>query len=70
VTSISDTNQITIPSDVLREAGICQGDVVGVFCRGPGRIELIRVNTLIDEYAGSLGTDVYPPGYLDDVRNH
>jgi hypothetical protein len=35
---------------------------------GPGRIELVKTDELIDAYAGSFDQDVYPPGYLDEVR--
>ncbi len=66
---ISRKNQITIPADVLREAGLAPGDDVRVSTVGPGHIELVKTDDLIDEYAGSMGNDVYPPGYLDEVRD-
>ena len=31
-------------------------------------IEFVKTEALIDEHAGSLGPDVYPPGYLEEVR--
>lgn len=65
---ISRKNQITIPADVLRAAGLGPGDDVSVSTAGPGHIELVKTDALIDQYAGSLGADVYPPGYLDEVR--
>jgi AbrB family looped-hinge helix DNA binding protein len=65
---ISSKNQITVPADVLRAAGLGPGDDVRVTSTAPGQIELVKVEALIERYAGSLGEDVYPPGYLDEVR--
>jgi len=68
VSAISSKNQITIPADVLRAAGLGPGDDVRITSVGPGQIELVKTEALIDRFAGSLGDDVYPPGYLDEVR--
>jgi bifunctional DNA-binding transcriptional regulator/antitoxin component of YhaV-PrlF toxin-antitoxin module len=68
MTAISRKHQITLPVDVLREAGLAAGDDVRIATVGPGRIELIKTDELIEAYAGSLDEDVYPPGYLDEVR--
>jgi AbrB family looped-hinge helix DNA binding protein len=65
---VSRKNQITIPADVMREAGLSPGDDVRVRSAGPGRIELVRTDELVDEFAGVLDETVYPVGYLDDVR--
>jgi AbrB family looped-hinge helix DNA binding protein len=68
VSAISRKNQITIPADVLRAAGLAPGDDVRVSTVGPGHIELVKTEALVERYAGSVGEEVYPPGYLDDVR--
>lgn len=68
MSAISSKNQITIPADALRAAGLRPGDDVRVSSIGPGHIELVKTEALVDEYAGSMGEDVYPPGYLDEVR--
>jgi AbrB family looped-hinge helix DNA binding protein len=68
MSAVSRRNQITIPAEVMREAGLSPGDDVRVRSLGPGRIELVKVDELITEHAGSLDSDAYPPGYLDDVR--
>lgn len=65
---VSRKNQITIPADVMREAGLEPGDDVRVRSAGPGRIELVKTADLIDEFAGILDSSSYPPGYLDDLR--
>ena len=62
---LSSKNQVTIPIDVLREAGLASGDEVIIRASGPGRIELERVRDLVERYAGTL---TYPPGYLDKLR--
>jgi AbrB family looped-hinge helix DNA binding protein len=69
VSAISRKNQITIPADVLRASGLSPGDDLRVTSVGPGHIELVKTDALVDAYAGSLGDDVYPPGYLDEVRD-
>ena len=68
MSAISRKNQITIPADVLREAGLGPGDDVRVSTVGPGHIELVKTDALLAQYAGSMGDDVYPPGYLEEVR--
>lgn len=65
---VSRKNQITIPAEVMREAGLEPGDDVRLRSVGPGRIELVKAEELIDQFAGRLNSDSYPPGYLDDVR--
>ena len=65
---VSRKNQITIPAHVMREAGLAAGDDVRVRSAGPGRIELVKTDELIKEFAGTLDATAYPPGYLDEVR--
>jgi AbrB family looped-hinge helix DNA binding protein len=68
MSAISRKNQITIPAEVLRAAGLHPGDDVRVGTVGPGHIELVKTDALLEKYAGSMGSDVYPPGYLNEVR--
>jgi AbrB family looped-hinge helix DNA binding protein len=68
MSAVSRKNQITIPAEVMREAGLAPGDDVRVRSLGPGRVELIKSDELIREYAGSFDESVYPDGYLDEVR--
>jgi bifunctional DNA-binding transcriptional regulator/antitoxin component of YhaV-PrlF toxin-antitoxin module len=65
---LSRKNQVTIPVDVLREAGLVPGDDLRVSAVGPGRIEFVKTDDLIAELAGSVGAETYPDDYLDDVR--
>jgi bifunctional DNA-binding transcriptional regulator/antitoxin component of YhaV-PrlF toxin-antitoxin module len=65
---ISRKNQITLPVDVLRAAGLEPGDDVRVQAIGPGRVELVRARELVAEFAGVFDEAVYPKRYLDDLR--
>lgn len=60
---------LTIPADVLRPAGLGPGDDVRVSSVGPGHVELVKTDALVEIYAGSMGDEIYPPGYLDEVRD-
>jgi AbrB family looped-hinge helix DNA binding protein len=68
VSVVSRKNQITIPADVMRDAGLAPGDDVRVCSAGPGRIELIKTEELVDQFAGMLDETVYPDGYLEGIR--
>jgi bifunctional DNA-binding transcriptional regulator/antitoxin component of YhaV-PrlF toxin-antitoxin module len=65
---ISRKNQVTLPVDALRAAGLAPGDDVRVEVVGPGRLELIRADELVEEYAGVFDASVYPDGYLNELR--
>ena len=65
---ISRKNQVTLPVEALRAAGLEPGDDVRVQVVGPGRLELVRADELVDEFAGLFDATVYPDGYLDKLR--
>lgn len=65
---ISRKNQLTIPVEELREAGLRPGDDVRVRATGSGTLEVIRTERLVEEFAGIFDASVYPPGYLDELR--
>jgi bifunctional DNA-binding transcriptional regulator/antitoxin component of YhaV-PrlF toxin-antitoxin module len=65
---ISRKNQVTLPVDALRAAGLEPGDDLRVQAVAPGRLELVRTQDLVDEFAGVFDETVYPPGYLDALR--
>ncbi len=67
-TTISSKNQITIPADALRSAGLAVGDRLVALADGAGRIILEREHDVVEEYAGAL-TGVYRVGELDDLRD-
>ena len=65
---ISRKNQVTLPVDALREAGLEPGDDVRVHVVGPGRLQLVRTEDMVAEFAGVFGASVYPAGYLEELR--
>ena len=65
---ISRKNQVTLPVEVLREAGLEPGDDVRVRVVGPGRLELVRSDELVKEFAGVFDSTVYPQHYLEELR--
>ena len=66
--TISSKNQITIPADALRAAGLGAGERVVAHADGPGRVVLVRERDVVEDVAGSL-TGVYEPGELDELRD-
>ena len=65
---ISRKNQVTLPVEALRAAGLEPGDDVRVRAVAPGRVELIRTADLVAEFAGVFDATVYPKDYLDELR--
>lgn len=68
VSVISKKNQVTIPVAALADAGLRPGDDVTIVAVAPGRLELVRVDELISEFAGMFDDTVYPPDYLEKLR--
>jgi bifunctional DNA-binding transcriptional regulator/antitoxin component of YhaV-PrlF toxin-antitoxin module len=66
---LSRKNQVTIPVDVLRAAGLEPGDELRLRATGRGRIEVERWDDLVEQLAGSLPPGTYPPGYLEELRS-
>jgi bifunctional DNA-binding transcriptional regulator/antitoxin component of YhaV-PrlF toxin-antitoxin module len=65
---ISRKNQVTLPIEALRAAGLEAGDDLRVQVIGPGRLQLVRAAELVEEFAGVFDATVYPDGYLDELR--
>jgi bifunctional DNA-binding transcriptional regulator/antitoxin component of YhaV-PrlF toxin-antitoxin module len=65
---ISRKNQITLPVEEMREAGLEPGDDLRVRAVAPGHLELVRSEDPVAEFAGVFDETVYPKGYLDDLR--
>ncbi len=66
-TRVSAKNQVTIPVDELRRAGLRPGDELEVSADGAGRIVLQREDDPIERFAGSL-TGVWPKDALKKLR--
>lgn len=67
-TRVSAKHQVTIPVDVMREAGLEAGDEVRVAVDDSGRVVLERAEDVLARSAGMF-TGMYPPGYLDALRD-
>lgn len=65
---ISSKNQVTIPVDALRDAGLQPGERVTAVADGPGRVVLERQHDLIAEFAGSL-TGIYATNEIEQLRS-
>lgn len=65
---ISSKNQITLPVEVLREAGLEAGDEVSIEVEGPDRIVVKRDLGAFEDAIG-IFDGLYEPGYLDRLRS-
>jgi AbrB family looped-hinge helix DNA binding protein len=71
VPKVSSKNQITIPVDVMREAGLEPGDNVTIRATGHGEIALETAEARVSKvrkYAGRF-SGIYKPGDLDALRD-
>ncbi|MBK5221775.1 MAG: AbrB/MazE/SpoVT family DNA-binding domain-containing protein [Acidimicrobiia bacterium] len=66
--TVSSKNQITIPVDALRAAGVVPGERVVARADGPGRIVIERESDVLAEMAGAL-TGAYQPDELSHLRD-
>lgn len=60
-TRLSSKNQLTVPVAVLRGTGLKAGDRVRVRATGPGRFEVTRRHSRLQDVVGTL------PGFERDV---
>ncbi|WP_416220178.1 AbrB/MazE/SpoVT family DNA-binding domain-containing protein [Frankia sp. Cas4] len=68
VTRVSRKHQVTLPVDVLREAGLGPGDELRVTADGRGRLVLTVVHDPLEELIGSApGSSAMTD--LDALRN-
>ena len=63
---ISSKNQITLPVDVLAEAGLKAGDDVAIEADGAGKITVRRRADF--EKSFGIFSGLYPPDYLEKLR--
>jgi bifunctional DNA-binding transcriptional regulator/antitoxin component of YhaV-PrlF toxin-antitoxin module len=67
-TRISSKNQVTIPVEALRSAGLSAGERVTARATGAGRVLLEREDDVLSEFSGEL-TGVYEPDELEVPRD-
>ncbi|MGH2972841.1 MAG: AbrB/MazE/SpoVT family DNA-binding domain-containing protein [Gaiellaceae bacterium] len=65
---ISSKNQVTLPVDVLAEAGLKAGDDVSIEADGPETIVVRRRVARDIEAAAGVFSGLYPPDYLKKLR--
>lgn len=66
-TRISVQNQVTLPVEALRKAGLRAGNELLVEDIGPGKLVLSRTDDPVEKLAGMF-TGMYPKGYLKKLR--
>jgi bifunctional DNA-binding transcriptional regulator/antitoxin component of YhaV-PrlF toxin-antitoxin module len=67
-TRVSPKHQVTLPTDALTQAGLAVGDELKVEVRDAGEIVLRREADVLERFAG-IFSGMYPPGYLDELRD-
>lgn len=67
-TRLSRKNQVTLPVDALAIAGVRPGDSLMVEAKTTGEIILRREEDPLQKYLGVFD-GMYPPGYLDELRD-
>lgn len=64
---VSSKNQVTLPVDVMRSAGLAPGDEVTVRRAGEGEVLVAVRGSRVRRHAG-IATGIYQPGELDRLR--
>ena len=65
---VSSKNQITLPVEAMRAAGLRAGDEVTVRPLGDGEVIVARRGSRVRQHAG-IATGIYKAGELDGLRN-
>jgi bifunctional DNA-binding transcriptional regulator/antitoxin component of YhaV-PrlF toxin-antitoxin module len=66
---ISSKNQVTLPVEELRAAGLAAGEEVCVRAAGRGMLVVETSDSIVDRFAGVFDRSVYPDGYLQRLRD-
>lgn len=65
---VSSKNQVTLPVDAMRAAGLHAGDEVTVRPIGDGEVVIALRGSRVRSHAG-IATGIYQPGELDRLRD-
>jgi AbrB family looped-hinge helix DNA binding protein len=65
---VSSKNQVTIPVEAMRAAGLRAGDEITVRSVGDGQIVVATRDTRVQRHAG-IATGLYKDGELDRLRD-
>jgi AbrB family looped-hinge helix DNA binding protein len=68
VPKVSSKNQVTIPVDAMRAAGLRAGDEITVRPVGDGEIVIATRGSRVRRHAG-IATGIYRDGELDQLRD-
>lgn len=64
---VSSKNQVTLPVDVMRSAGLAAGDEVTIRRFGEGEVLVAVRGGRVRRHAG-IARGIYRPGELDQLR--
>ncbi len=65
---VSSKNQITLPVEVMRGAGLHPGDEVAIEALGDGEIRVATRGSRVRHHAG-IASGIYRPGEIDRLRD-
>lgn len=65
---ISSKNQVTLPVDAMRAAGLHAGDEVAVRPIGDGELVVAARGSRVRRHAG-IASGIYRPGELEELRD-
>jgi AbrB family looped-hinge helix DNA binding protein len=65
---VSSKNQVTLPVDAMRAAGLHAGDEVVVRPIGDGEVIVAARGSRVRRHSG-IATGIYPAGELDRLRD-
>jgi bifunctional DNA-binding transcriptional regulator/antitoxin component of YhaV-PrlF toxin-antitoxin module len=65
---VSSKNQVTLPVEAMRAAGLRAGDEVTIRPIGDGEVVIALRGSRVRRHAG-IATGIYPPGELDRLRD-
>jgi len=65
---ISSKNQVTLPVDAMRAAGVHPGDEVTIRAAGDGELVVAVRGSRVRRHAG-IARGIYAPGELDRLRD-
>ena len=66
---ISSKNQVTLPVEELRAAGLGAGDEIRIRAAGRGVLLIETPQSLVERFAGTFDRSVYPDDYLRRLRD-
>jgi bifunctional DNA-binding transcriptional regulator/antitoxin component of YhaV-PrlF toxin-antitoxin module len=65
---VSSKNQVTLPVDAMRAAGLHAGDEVTVRAVGNGEVIVAARGSRVRRHAG-IAAGIYRPGEIDSLRD-